>query len=126
MARLWWMPAFLQVTGREPVEYKTKGAALEELRAQVALALERGWRKAFGSVAADGGCVLEKDGERRALVVSLVDKEGYELKGRERTGRRSKLATGDLCVTDGPDVDSLCAVEPEPVTDNAGYHGFEA
>lgn len=82
--------AWLQVTGRAPVHFKTKGAAMAELKELAAKAEAAGWLKLFGSRTRGAVAYGHPDGRKRAIVVSLVDADGFELEGRERTGRRMR------------------------------------
>jgi hypothetical protein len=76
--------SWLQITGRTPRAFKTKGAASAELKVELARAEAKGWAKLWGSTTR--GCVAVGKGDKKvALVVSTVDADGVEVGGAGRT-----------------------------------------
>jgi hypothetical protein len=79
--------SWLQRTDKPARPFPSRGAAVAALKEELERALAAGWEKAYGSTTR-GSVVLRKGDRMASLVVSTVDDEGYELEGRERTGRR--------------------------------------
>lgn len=70
--------SWLQVTGQNPRPFKTKKAAGEALTAELEHLTADGWEKAWGTLGS--AClVLRRSDTLKALVVSTVDAEGYDL-----------------------------------------------
>jgi hypothetical protein len=95
--------AWLQVTGRAPTRFATKGAAMAELKAVCDRAEEAGWRKFAGS-RTRGAIFYEKDGRRRMVVVQRCDEDGAEIggAGMAMTPERAELVLSGRFVVGEP------------------------
>jgi hypothetical protein len=69
--------AWLQIGQREPVAYKTAAEAKRVAASECEAAVAKGWEKTRGSVAL-GRYELVKGDQRRMILVSVVDEEGWE------------------------------------------------
>jgi hypothetical protein len=69
--------AWLQVGQRDPRPFKTAAEAKRAAADEAARAVAKGWEQARGSVAL-GRYELVKGDQRRMILVSVVDEEGWE------------------------------------------------